>query len=253
MSDYDVKAIDAVVNIFNAEALSHRPDWKDGFFSGKIGADSQTVQGVELDEMLRRMDAAGIERGFLIATKCGPLGHPSCYHLPPEVVNKAITQYPDRFFGLHGVDPTMGMKAVYELQEAVEKFGYVGAHGYPHWFEIPLDAARWYPIYSKCCELDVPIQHQIGQSLVYAPDYPCRSVGQPITMDGVACDFPELKLVGIHVGIPGQMKRSQWHGNIRTSISAPTPTGQSTGQRASSTTSTHTVKIRSSSARTSRF
>ena len=29
MSDYDVKAIDAVVNIFNAEALSHRPDWKD--------------------------------------------------------------------------------------------------------------------------------------------------------------------------------------------------------------------------------
>ena len=71
MSDYDVKAIDAVVNIFNAEALSHRPDWKDGFFSGKIGADSQTVQGVELDEMLRRMDAAGIERGFLIATKCG--------------------------------------------------------------------------------------------------------------------------------------------------------------------------------------
>ena len=165
MSYYDVQAIDAVVNIFNAEALSHRPDWKDGFFSGKIGADSQTVQGVELDEMLRRMDAAGIERGFLIATKCGPLGHPSCYHLPPEVVNKAITQYPDRFFGLHGVDPTMGMKAVYELQEAVEKFGYVGAHGYPHWFEIPLDAARWYPIYSKCCELDVPIQHQIGQSL----------------------------------------------------------------------------------------
>ena len=137
MSDYDVKAIDAVVNIFNAEALSHRPDWKDGFFSGKIGADSQTVQGVELDEMLRRMDAAGIERGFLIATKCGPLGHPSCYHLPPEVVNKAITQYPDRFFGLHGVDPTMGMKAVYELQEAVEKFGYVGAHGYPHWFGSP--------------------------------------------------------------------------------------------------------------------
>ena len=81
MPDYDVQAIDAVVNIFNAEALSHRPDWKDGFFSGKIGADTQTVQGVELDEMLRRMDAAGIERGFLIATKCGPLGHPSCYLL----------------------------------------------------------------------------------------------------------------------------------------------------------------------------
>ena len=36
MSDYDVQAIDAVVNIFNAEALSHRPDWKDGFFREKL-------------------------------------------------------------------------------------------------------------------------------------------------------------------------------------------------------------------------
>ena len=202
MANYEVAAIDAVVNIYNAEALTHRPDWKDGFFGDKIGADAKTVQGVELDEMLRRMDAAGIERGFLIATKCGPIGHPSCYHLPLEVVNKAVKQYPDRFFAMYGVDPTQGMKAVHELQHVVEEYGYIGAHGYPHWFELPLDHARWYPIYSKCCELDIPIQHQIGQSLVYSPDYPVRSVGQPITMDGVACDFPELKLVGIHVGIP---------------------------------------------------
>ena len=72
MPDYDVQAIDAVVNIFNADAIQHRPSWGDGFFGGKIGADDATVKGVELDEMLRRMDAAGIEHGFLIATKCGP-------------------------------------------------------------------------------------------------------------------------------------------------------------------------------------
>jgi len=29
-----------------------------------------------------------------------------------------------------------------------------------------------------------------------------RSVGRPICLDGVACDFPELKLIGIHIGIP---------------------------------------------------
>ena len=77
MPDYDVQASDAVVNIFNADAIQHRPSWGDGVFGGKIGADDATVKGVELDEMLRRMDAAGIEHGFLIATKCGPLGHPS--------------------------------------------------------------------------------------------------------------------------------------------------------------------------------
>lgn len=202
MSAHDVQAIDAVVNIFNADALVHRPAWRDQFFGDKIGASAETVKGVELDEMLRRMDAAGIERGFLIAVKCGRPGHPSCYHIPLEVVDRAIAEHPDRFFGLYGIDPTMGMAGVREFQQAVEERGYIGAHGYPHWFELPIDHARWYPFYTKCCELDVPIQFQIGQSMVYAADYPIRSVGQPITMDSVACDFPELKLIGIHVGIP---------------------------------------------------
>ena len=202
MDDHDILAIDGVVNIYNADALARRPNWGQRFFGEKMRASKATVQGVELDEMLARMDRAGIERAFLIAAKCGPLGHPSCYHMPPEVVDRAVAAHPDRFLALLGIDPTQGMAAVYELQRAVEEKGYVGAHGYPHWFELPIDHARWYPIYAKCCELDVPIQHQIGQSMIYAPDYPVRSVGHPITMDPVACDFPELRLIGIHVGIP---------------------------------------------------
>jgi predicted TIM-barrel fold metal-dependent hydrolase len=202
MTDHDVQAIDAVVNIFNADALAHRPLWRDQFLGEQMRVGEDTRKGVELDEMLRRMDDAGIERSFLIAAKCGPIGHPSCFHMPLEVVDRAIAAHPDRFFGLYGIDPTQGMTAVRELQHAVEDRGYIGAHGYPHWFELPIDHARWYPFYTKCCELDVPIQFQIGQSMIYAADYPMRSVGQPITMDAVACDFPELKLIGIHVGIP---------------------------------------------------
>jgi hypothetical protein len=38
--------------------------------------------------------------------------------------------------------------------------------------------------------------------MINAADYPIRSVGRPISMDAVACDFPELELVDIHVGIP---------------------------------------------------
>ena len=202
MPAYEIRAIDAVVNIFNQEALQHRPLWRTEFLGKQMRVGEETTRGVELDEMLRRMDAAGIERGFLIAAKCGPLGHPACFHMPLEVVNKAIKQHPDRFFGLYGVDPTQGMRAVRELEHAVRDLGYVGAHGYPHWFELAPDHARWYPIYAKCCELDVPIQLQIGQSMVYSADYPIRSVSRPVTLDGVCCDFPELKMVGIHVGIP---------------------------------------------------
>ena len=58
---------------------------------------------------------------------------------------------------------------------------------------------------------------QVGQSMVYSQEYRTRSVGQPIALDAVACDFPELKMIGIHVGIPwhDEMISMAWkHDNI---------------------------------------
>ena len=36
----DVRAIDAVVNIWTPEALAHRPGWGPGFFVGKMNIDA---------------------------------------------------------------------------------------------------------------------------------------------------------------------------------------------------------------------
>ncbi len=105
-------------------------------------------------------------------------------------------------------------------------YGFIGAHFYPHWFELAPDHAKWYPFYAKCVELDVPIQLQVGQSMVYDPRYPRRSVGRPITLDTVACDFPELKIVGIHVGIPwtDEMIAMAWkHANVYIGSDAHSP------------------------------
>ena len=221
-----VRAIDAVVNIWTPEALRYRPEWRDGFFVGKMRASEELMSGLTLEAMIARMDAAGVERGFLIATKAGRLGHPSTYHLPPALVHDAVQRFPERFHGLIGIDPTQGMQGVREMERAVREYGFVGAHLYPHWFELAPDHARYYPFYAKCCELDVPIQMQVGQSMVYAPDYPCRSVGRPISLDAVACDFPELKLVGIHIGIPwtDEMIAMAWkHKNVFIGSDAHSP------------------------------
>lgn len=116
--------------------------------------------------------------------------------------------------------------AVRELEHGIKDLGFIGAHGYPHWFELPPDHARWYPIYAKCVELDVPIQLQVGQSLVYSRSAPKRSVGRPITLDAVACDFPDLKLIGIHVGIPWteEMIAMAWkHANVFIGSDAHSP------------------------------
>ncbi|SFB30788.1 hypothetical protein SAMN03159496_02805 [Rhizobium sp. NFR07] len=194
-------AIDAVVNIWTEEALAGRPDRND-FYTGKVKVDRGTFEGVSLENMIRRMDEAGIERSMLIAAKVGPADHRACYHVPYKLVVDAVQKYPDRFLGLAGVDPTEGMRGVRELEMLVREYGFIGAHTYPHWFELAPDHARYYPFYAKCVELDVPIQLQVGQSLVYDKSFPRRSTGRPITLDAVACDFPELKLIGIHIGIP---------------------------------------------------
>lgn len=223
---YDIQAIDTVVNLFTDEVEALRPANRKQFYQGKMKVSDATMNGVSLDEMLRRMDAAGIEKSFLIAAKCGSEGPAACYRLPPELVSKAVKTHPDRFLGLIGVDPTEGMRGVREMEHAITELGFIGAHSYPHWFEIAPNHARYYPFYAKCVELDVPMQLQVGQSMIYDPTYPRRSVGRPITLDDVACDFPELKLIGIHVGIPWteEMIAMAWkHKNVFIASDAHSP------------------------------
>lgn len=221
-----IKAIDCVVNPITPEIMAMRPEWASAFWTKKIGREAAIGAGVSHEQMLEAMDRAGIERAFLIATKTGRLGLPGSWHLPYEMVAKAVRQYPKRFSGLAGLDPTEGMRGVRELERAVQELGFIGAHMYPHWFELAPDHARWYPFYAKCVELDVPVQMQVGQSLIYTPEQRLRSVGRPIALDPVACDFPELKLVGIHVGIPWaeEMIAMAWkHPNVFIGSDAHSP------------------------------
>jgi predicted TIM-barrel fold metal-dependent hydrolase len=67
---------------------------------------------------------------------------------------------------------------------------------------------------------------QVGQSLVYYKKRPLRSVARPILLDDIACDFPELKLIGIHIGIPwhDEMIAMAWkHENVFIGSDAHSP------------------------------
>lgn len=220
-----MKAIDIVTGIWTEEAIGYRPGWQDEFFAGKMKSKT-SMQGVPLEDMLAQMAEAGIERAFLFAPKAGRKGLPGSFHLPYEVVARAVEKYPGRFYGMAGIDPFEGMNGVRALEDAVKGMGFIGAHLYPHWFDLPPDHARYYPFYAKCCELGVPIQMQVGQSMVYAKEQPMRSVGRPILLDGIACDFPELRLIGIHVGIPwvDEMIAMAWkHANVYIGSDAHSP------------------------------
>ena len=67
---------------------------------------------------------------------------------------------------------------------------------------------------------------QVGQSLIYSPKAPKKSTGRPISLDTIACDFPELKIIGIHIGIPwhDEMIAMAWkHPNVFIGCDAHAP------------------------------
>lgn len=195
-------AIDIVCNFEFLGETPESPQWRQQFITQKIGGAPERLAGLPVEAYLEKMDRAGIEHAFLIAVKAGSAMDSIHWRIPYEKVADMVARYPSRFSGLAGIDPTEGMAGVRDLEYAVKELGFIGAHLYPHWFGLAPDAARFYPFYAKCVELDVPIQMQVGHCLRYSEARPLKSVGRPITLDTIACDFPDLKLVGIHIGWP---------------------------------------------------
>jgi len=209
--------IDIVVNLRTPREVSRGESPSDETFGKQVRQTKDTRSGVTIERYLKMMDAAGIERSLLIAVRAGDLRVKGSVHIAYERVAEICKKYPDRFSGLAGVDPTLGMQQLRELEHAVKELGFVGAHYYPHWFDLAPDHAYVFPIYAKCIELDIPIMMQVGHNLIYQRDRRLPSVGRPITLDRVAILYPELRLLGIHLGVPwtDEMISMAWkHENI---------------------------------------
>lgn len=141
------------------------------------------------------MDQAGVDFGLL-----------SAWHSPREgelisndEVAGWIAEHPDRFAGLGAVPLDKPMQAVRELRRCVEELGFKGLRVLPWLWEAPPTDRRYYPLYAACVELGVPFCTQVGHTGPLRPS----ETGRPIPyIDQVAIDFPELVIVGGHIGYP---------------------------------------------------
>lgn len=221
-----VKAIDIVCNPFTAQEISKKQSGFDDNFMDQVRMPNHMRGGVSIKDYASIMDEADVEHSLLIAVRAGDQRMHGSIEIPYEQVAEYCRQMPARYSGLAGVDPFRGMSQLRDLEYAVHELGFVGAHSYPHWFRLPPDAPQWYPIYAKCCELDIPIMMQVGQNLIYQKDVRLPSVAKPILLDQIAIDFPELRIIGIHVGTPWaeEMIAMAWkHENVFIGIDAYAP------------------------------
>jgi predicted TIM-barrel fold metal-dependent hydrolase len=137
---------------------------------------------------LTLMDRFGIERAMIGVSMEG------------KVSQQALARHPDRFFGAANVDPNKGMEGVRELVAVHERFGIKAATAFPAGYfpQVPIHDKRFYPIYAKCVELDIPICVCCG---VPGPRIPMEP--QKVEhIDEVCWFFPELKFVMRHGAEP---------------------------------------------------
>lgn len=110
-------------------------------------------------------------------------------------VLETMRAFPKEVIGFYGVDPYKGMSAIKAFKKAVLEEGFAGASIDGDICRMALSDARFYPLYTMCCDLDVPVIMTTGPA-------PMRGVPMentsPVHVDRVAADFPDLRIVMSH-------------------------------------------------------
>ena len=149
---------------------------------------------IPLEATIQAMDEAGVRLG-LICAWWGPQGP----IISNDEVAGFVRRHPDRLVGVASVDLYRPMDAVRELRRCVRQLGFRALRIVPWLWNLPPDDRRYYPLHAECVELGIPFCLQVGHTGPLCPSEP----GRPIPyLDHVALEFPELKIVGGHIGYP---------------------------------------------------
>lgn len=149
---------------------------------------------MSLESTVSAMDAAGV-RLALISAWWGPHGP----LISNDEVAAFVQRYPHRLAGVASVDLSQPMEAIRELRRAVRQLGFRALRVLPWLWNLPPDDRRYYPLYAECIELGIPFCCQVGHTGPLCPSEP----GRPIPyLDHVALEFPDLTIVGGHIGYP---------------------------------------------------
>ena len=191
----DIAVIDTLIGFRDVRAVGEVPgargEWKrhpaEYMFKDipdELAKEEDRFSSIE--ETIAKMDAHGIAIGVI--------------HLSDDRAVEALRRYPNRFAAILPVDANLGMDAVRSIQKASAEHNIRGVSLFPSGLKppVPLNDKHWYPIYSKCVELDLPIFTTVGVPGPRIPMMP-QYVG---LLDEVCYDFPELKVVMRHGAEP---------------------------------------------------
>ncbi|MDQ1459745.1 MAG: uncharacterized protein QOI08_1229 [Actinomycetota bacterium] len=201
----DVPVIDLMMGL----PEGHKKDWYGFLRKGFMDEESKDMEfpaeymfktvPKDIDEnadpiavVLEEMDHFNIEKAML--------GIGGRADIDRSNTARALKEHPDRFFSSYEVDPNRGMEGVRDLVRAYETFGIKAATAFPAGMlpQVPINDKKFYPLYAKCIELDIPITLTTG---VPGPRVPMLCQKTEL-LDEVCWFFPELRVVMRHGAEP---------------------------------------------------
>jgi predicted TIM-barrel fold metal-dependent hydrolase len=162
------------------------------------------------DEFRAEMDEAGIEWGLLVEND-------------NDRTAERVSRMSGRLKGMAYANPFSGIEAVRELERAVRDLGFIAAYASPFDFGIKADDPRFFPIYSKALELQIPVF--VYTSMNYRTDLP-MDIARPLYLDRVAMTFPKLRIVAECGGwpwVPEMIGVARRHQNVYINTSSHRP------------------------------
>ncbi len=149
---------------------------------------------LSLADFQQEMDDTHIDKvALLIAGAKGMPARPQ-----NEQVSALLQMLPDKFIGFAGFNPHQGEQAVADIEHAIKELGFKGLKVIPSLLELDINDKALYPCYAKAQELGEPIIIHTGASALVM-GYRVKHV-QPLMVDDVAFDFPDLKIICAHMG-----------------------------------------------------
>jgi predicted TIM-barrel fold metal-dependent hydrolase len=189
------RAIDGLVNV-DLGAMKGK-EWMQRVKADYFKADDSFFHSPELPELLDDMDTQGVERAVLLTRLPRRDGDDE-----QDRARQFVEARPDRFrLGVGGLDLLRPMRTLRALEQFVRDhpvaYATVGPSFWGDGMYPPSDAV-YYPLYTKCCELNLPLCINTG---IPGPPLP-GEVQHPMHLDRVCIRFPELRLCMIHGADP---------------------------------------------------
>lgn len=148
----------------------------------------------DANELVAAMNQARVDQA-LVAAWYGPMGD----LISNDEVAGQIAVAPGRLFGLASADIRNPVAAVREIRQWLGTGSFVGVRIVPWLWDLPPNDRRYYPLYAECVEHGVPLCTQIGHTGPLKRSETGRMLPY---LEDVMLDFPDLVVVGGHVGFP---------------------------------------------------